>query len=75
MNGVTPPLLVPVLRRRRTSLVSFISGPPTCSWAYRSISRYALLTQMIAQVTGLKPGEFVHSFGDAHLYLNHLEQS
>jgi len=39
-----------------------------------NIASYALLTMMIAQVTGLKPGEFVHTFGDAHLYLNHLEQ-
>src|SRR5713226_3004669 len=36
---------------------------------------YALLTLMVAQVTGLKPGEFVHTLGDAHLYLNHLEQA
>ncbi len=40
-----------------------------------NIASYALLTQMIAQVTGLKPGEFVHSFGDAHLYNNHREQA
>ena len=39
-----------------------------------NIASYALLTMMIAQVTGLKLGEFVHTFGDAHLYLNHLEQ-
>lgn len=39
-----------------------------------NIASYALLTMMIAQVTGLKPGEFVHTFGDTHLYLNHLEQ-
>ncbi len=39
-----------------------------------NIASYALLTMMIAQVTGLKLGEFVHTFGDAHLYSNHLEQ-
>lgn len=40
-----------------------------------NIASYALLTLMIAQVTGLKPGEFVHTFGDLHLYANHLEQA
>ena len=40
-----------------------------------NIASYALLTLMIGQVTGLKPGEFVHTLGDAHLYLNHLEQA
>ncbi|RAI30690.1 thymidylate synthase [Rhodoplanes serenus] len=40
-----------------------------------NIASYALLTCMVAQVTGLKPGHFVHTFGDAHLYLNHLEQA
>ena len=40
-----------------------------------NIASYALLTLMVAQVTGLKPGELVHTLGDAHLYLNHLEQA
>jgi thymidylate synthase len=39
-----------------------------------NIASYALLTLMIAQVTGLKPGEFIHTLGDAHIYLNHIEQ-
>ena len=40
-----------------------------------NIASYSLLTMMIAQVTGLQPGEFVHTLGDAHLYTNHLEQA
>ncbi len=39
-----------------------------------NIASYALLTMMVARVTGLKPGDFVHTLGDAHIYLNHLEQ-
>ena len=40
-----------------------------------NIASYALLTMMVASVCDLEPGEFIHTFGDAHLYLNHLEQA
>lgn len=40
-----------------------------------NIASYALLTMMVAQVSGLKPGEFIHTLGDAHLYANHFEQA
>lgn len=39
-----------------------------------NIASYALLTMMVAQVTGLQPGEFIHTLGDTHIYLNHIEQ-
>jgi len=40
-----------------------------------NIASYALLTMMVAQVTGLEPGDFVHTLGDAHLYRNHFDQA
>jgi thymidylate synthase len=40
-----------------------------------NIASYALFTQMIAQVCGLEPGDFIHTFGDLHLYKNHIEQA
>jgi thymidylate synthase len=40
-----------------------------------NIASYSLLTLMVAQVCGLSPGEFIHTFGDVHLYVNHLEQA
>jgi thymidylate synthase len=40
-----------------------------------NIASYALLTLMLAQVAGLKPGDFVHTLGDAHIYANHIEQA
>ena len=58
------------------SAASCTSARPTSFWACPSTSAsYALLTRMLAQVSGLRPGDFVHTFGDVHLYNNHVEQA
>lgn len=59
----------------RLSLQLYQRSADTFLGAPFNIASYALLLQMMAQVTGLKPGEFVHTTGDTHLYLNHLEQA
>ena len=48
---------------------------PPCHCLFQFYVAYALLTLMIAQATGLRPGEFIHTLGDAHLYANHIEQA
>ena len=55
--------------------IRYVTGTQIGYWAFNKGERYALLTRMVAQVCGLKPGDFVHTFGDLHLYANHLEQA
>ena len=59
----------------KLSLQLYQRSADTCLGVPFNIASYALLLQMVAQVTGLQPGEFVHTTGDTHLYLNHIEQA
>ena len=61
--------------KRRLSCQMYQRSADTFLGVPFNIASYALLTMMVAQVCALKPGEFIHTIGDAHLYLNHIEQA
>jgi len=65
---------IPVLCCRDRLSCQLYSGVQIFLLGPFNVASYALLTLMVAQVTGYKPGDFVHTLGDAHIYLNHIDQ-